>query len=83
MESRLRSLLSKAGKKHRCELAGDAPRLRRDLHEHASGFLAPLIKELHVRWHSPLLKTGMVLVDLPGVGVAGDAVQTGNAKVDQ
>ena len=77
-EERLRGIkaalaLAKAGKKHRCELAGDAPRLRRDLHEHASGFLAPLIKELHVRWHSPLLKTGMVLVDLPGVGVAGDA----------
>jgi GTP-binding protein EngB required for normal cell division len=64
--------LAKAGKRHRCELAGDAPRFRRDLHEHASGSLAPLIKELHVRWNSPLLNTGMVLVDLPGVGVAGD-----------
>jgi len=77
-EDRLRGIkgalvLAKAGKRHRRELAGDAPSLRRDLHEHASGFLAPLIKELQVRWHSPLLKTGMVLVDLPGVGVAGDA----------
>jgi GTP-binding protein EngB required for normal cell division len=65
--------LAKAGKRHRCELVGDAPRFRRDLHEHASGSLAPLIKQLNVRWNSPLLNTGMVLVDLPGVGVAGDA----------
>ena len=64
--------LAKAGKRHRCELAGDATRFRRDLYEHASGFLAPLIKELHVRWKVPLLNTGIVLVDLPGVGVAGD-----------
>jgi GTP-binding protein EngB required for normal cell division len=64
--------LAKAGKKHRCEFKGDASRFRQELHEHASGFLAPLIKELHVRWKSPLLEDGMVLVDLPGVGVAGD-----------
>ena len=61
--------LAKAGKRHRCELAGDAPRFRRDLHEHASGSLAPLIKQLDVRWNSPLLNTGMVLVDLPGVAL--------------
>jgi GTP-binding protein EngB required for normal cell division len=65
--------LAKAGKRHRCELVGDSKRFQHDLEIHASGFLAPLIKELHVRWNSPLLKTGMVLVDLPGVGVAGDA----------
>jgi GTP-binding protein EngB required for normal cell division len=65
--------LAKTGRRYRCELAADASRFRRDLHEHASGFLAPLIRELHVRWNSPLLCTGMVLVDLPGVGVAGDA----------
>ena len=65
--------LAKAGKRHRCELADDAERFRRDLYEHASGYLAPLIKELQVRWKAPLLNIGMVLVDLPGVGIAGDA----------
>jgi len=77
-EERIRGLkaalaLAKAGKRHRCEFNGDPQAFRRDLHDHASGFLAPLIKELHVRWNSPLLNTGTVLVDLPGVGVAGDA----------
>jgi dynamin family protein len=44
----------------------------RDLRDHASGFLAPLIRELTVRWDSPLLAEGVALVDLPGVGIAGD-----------
>ncbi len=65
--------LAKAGNRHRCEFNVDADSFRRDLQEHASGFLAPLIKELHVQWNSSLLSSGMVLVDLPGVGVAGDA----------
>lgn len=42
------------------------------LHKHATGYLAPLIKNLEVRWPSPLLQSGLTLVDLPGVGVAGD-----------
>jgi hypothetical protein len=65
--------LSKSGKTHCCKLDGDAPRFRRALQERAAGYLAPLIKQLCVRWDSSLLSTGMVLVDLPGVGVSGDA----------
>lgn len=65
--------LAKAGEKHLCRYNGDTSRFRRALSEHASGYLAPLIKSLQVRWVSPFLKAGMVLVDLPGVGVAGDA----------
>jgi len=45
---------------------------RKDLSEHAAGFLAPLIRELRIWWPSPLLAGGLVLVDLPGVGVSGD-----------
>jgi predicted GTPase len=64
---------TKAGKRHCCELAGNATLFRQDLCDHASGYLAPLIKEIQVRWPAPLLNTGLVLVDLPGVGVSGDA----------
>lgn len=42
------------------------------LHDHATGFLAPLIKKLTVRWNAELLRDGLTLVDLPGVGIAGD-----------
>ncbi|SDE18171.1 dynamin family protein [Belnapia rosea] len=42
------------------------------LREHASGSLAPLIAEIEVGWPSDILKAGLVLVDLPGVGVASD-----------
>jgi len=40
--------------------------------DHAAGFLAPLIKKLTVHCNSELLKNGLILVDLPGVGVSGD-----------
>jgi predicted GTPase len=42
------------------------------LHEHASGHLAPLIKTLDVSWPAKFLGDGLVLVDLPGLGVAND-----------
>jgi hypothetical protein len=42
------------------------------LKEHAAGFLSPLIQRIEVGWPSDALKKGLVLVDLPGVGVVGD-----------
>jgi hypothetical protein len=42
---------------------------------HASGFLAPLIKELRVFWDAPLLAEGVTLVDLPGVGIVNDVYE--------
>jgi GTP-binding protein EngB required for normal cell division len=43
-----------------------------ELRYHASGFLAPLIKNLSVYWPSDVLSNGVTLVDLPGVGISGD-----------
>lgn len=43
-----------------------------ELRNHASGFLAPLVKDLTVYWNSPLLASGVTLVDLPGVGISED-----------
>ena len=50
---------------------GDAEFLK-DLREHAAGFLSPLIQSIDVGWPADLLKAGIVLVDLPGVGIASD-----------
>lgn len=43
-----------------------------EIRNHASGFLAPAIKSLTVAWNSELLAKGLQIVDLPGVGIAGD-----------
>lgn len=40
--------------------------------DHATGFLAPLVHEFEIQWNSGLLRNGIQLVDLPGLGVAGD-----------
>jgi vacuolar-type H+-ATPase subunit H len=40
--------------------------------DHATGFLAPLIKSLELHWNAPVLGQGITLVDLPGVGVMRD-----------
>ncbi|MCT0214372.1 dynamin family protein [Synechococcus sp. CS-1326] len=44
-----------------------------DMTAHAAGFLSPLIERIEVGWPSDLLKSGVVLVDLPGVGIAQDS----------
>ena len=45
------------------------------LEKHTAGSLAPLVAEIEVGWPSPALSGGVVLVDLPGVGIAGDDYQ--------
>jgi len=62
--------MAKSGSKYIRE--GTADELKHELKDHASGFLAPLIKTLDVWWPSPLLSEGVTLVDLPGLGVVGD-----------
>lgn len=43
-----------------------------ELKNHSAGFLSPLIEKIRVGWPSDLLKSGVRLVDLPGIGVAKD-----------
>lgn len=74
---RLRRLIAvlstaKDGRRHSRAENGDRAAFLQDLAEHATGFLAPIIREIHVFWNSPLLRPGVTLVDLPGIGVAGD-----------
>lgn len=54
-------------------VSADDPNFRSALREHASGFLAPLIANLEVVWDSETLPDRVALVDLPGVGIAGDS----------
>ena len=58
------------GRSHRA--GADRAAFLREVRRHATGSISPLIKSLEVGWDSALLKDGLVLVDLPGVGVAND-----------
>lgn len=51
----------------------DKKGFREDLRVHAAGFLSPLIETIQVGWPSEILKAGVILADLPGVGISGDA----------
>jgi GTP-binding protein EngB required for normal cell division len=43
-----------------------------EIRRHATGSIAPLIKSLEVGWQADVLRDGVTLVDLPGVGIAND-----------
>jgi GTP-binding protein EngB required for normal cell division len=77
-ESRVASLrkaleVAKSGGTYRL-LASDVSDeiFRKELGEHSSGSLAPLIRELKLFWPSELLTNRLQLVDLPGIGIAND-----------
>jgi len=63
---------AKAGKVHVERQGDDAETFMRRLVDHAAGFLSPLIQRIDVGWPSDLLRQGVILVDLPGVGIAQD-----------
>jgi predicted GTPase len=43
-----------------------------EIREHSSGFMAPVIRKLELGWDAEILRDDLVLVDLPGIGVAND-----------
>src|SRR5690606_35989318 len=47
-----------------------------ELRLHASGHMAPLVSQLDVGWPAQFLEGGLVLTDLPGVGIANDAYRS-------
>lgn len=63
----------KADRSHERREGTDPRGFHQDMVDHAAGFLSPLIERIEVGWPSDLLKAGVVLVDLPGVGIAQDA----------
>ena len=70
----LRQALARARTKKQYVQEGEVTDLgfRNALHDHAAGHLAPLIESLEVGWNSPVLSSGLTLVDLPGLGIAND-----------
>lgn len=64
--------LAKSGEKLTLNGVESKTEFQRVLHDHATGFLAPLIKSLTLSWPADLLKEGVTLVDLPGVGIVRD-----------
>ncbi len=74
---RLRVLMSSpARRSYRTSISTAPESFDKDLFDHAAGSLAPLIQELRISWPSDLLRDGLVLVDLPGVGVATDVYKS-------
>lgn len=61
--------------RHECSLTGGRARFQAELALHAAGFLAPLTARLELGWKSSVLRDGLCLVDLPGVGIAADPYQ--------
>jgi hypothetical protein len=49
--------------------------LRADIESHATGHLASIVTDLEVGWPAEILRDGLRLVDLPGVGVSGDVYE--------
>lgn len=60
-------------RKYLCRQSDNPALFKLELSLHAAGFLSPLIERISVGWTSPVLQSGVVLVDLPGVGIAQDS----------
>ena len=72
---RVRKIFSsgKDGLSYQRRLSNDSRDFMDDLNAHAAGFLSPLIERIFVGWPSEVLKAGVKMVDLPGVGIAQDS----------
>lgn len=64
---------SKSDRSYERRQANDPAGFMEDMKDHAAGFLSPLIERIAVGWPSEVLKSGVILVDLPGVGIAQDS----------
>ena len=72
---RIRQIMhsSKDDRSYERREGSDPKGFQTDMTAHAAGFLSPLIERIQVGWPSDLLKSGVVLVDLPGIGIAQDS----------
>ncbi len=50
----------------------DLPKMLATINAHSAGFLAPLSAALEIGWDAACLREDVVLIDLPGLGVAND-----------
>jgi len=72
---RIRTILTRSheNRSYQRKQNEDHHAFREDLGTHAAGFLSPLIERFEVGWPSEVLKSGVILVDLPGIGIAQDS----------
>jgi GTP-binding protein EngB required for normal cell division len=70
---RVKSILTNESKNYERQISADQASFMEDLNAHSAGFLTPMIERIEVGWPSPLLRSGVRLVDLPGVGIAQDS----------
>jgi hypothetical protein len=47
---------------------------------HACGYLAPMIADMQIEWPSTMLRDGLELIDLPGIGVHNDLYESVTAS---
>ena len=73
--NRIRKIIkqAKSDRSYERVQADDPAAFLEDMKDHAAGFLSPLIERIAVGWPSEVLKSGVILVDLPGVGIAQDS----------
>lgn len=64
----------------KCLADSDERAFHEELRRHAAGHLSPIISEIDVGWPSDVLRDGLVLVDLPGIGVASDRYRAATQK---
>ena len=72
---RIRKIIkqAKSDRSYERQQADDPQAFLKDMEDHAAGFLSPLIERIAVGWPSDVLRAGVILVDLPGVGIAQDS----------
>jgi hypothetical protein len=74
---RLKAAVESGTAKRLKEFVGLPPKeFNAELRLHASGHLAPLIREMHIEWPSPMLQEQIEIVDLPGLGVHNDPFES-------
>lgn len=77
-ESRASTIRARVGLAHNphpqmiCTAGIELPSFLREVRNHVGGFLAPIASNIEIGWKADLLDAGVVLVDLPGLGIAND-----------
>jgi len=77
-DSRASTIRARVGLSHKphpqtmCMAGMELPSFLREVRDHVGGFLAPVASNIEIGWHSAILDGGVVLVDLPGLGIAND-----------
>ena len=70
--ARISRAVALAGARKPFYASGSSNDVRKALRFHVSGHLSPLVENLEVGYDSGLLRSGLTVVDLPGLGISND-----------